>query len=100
MPHTVLLAEPRGFCAGVVRAIDVLEQVLDREDGPVYAFHEIVHNRSVVDSFRARGAIFIDEIDEVPEGSRIVFSPTASRRPSSRLQSGVSCASSTPHVRS
>ncbi len=74
MPHTVLLAEPRGFCAGVVRAIDVLEQVLDREDGPVYAFHEIVHNRSVVDSFRARGAIFIDEIDEVPEGSRIVFS--------------------------
>ncbi len=74
MPNTVLLAAPRGFCAGVVRAIDVLEQVLDREDGPVYAFHEIVHNRSVVDSFRARGAIFVDEIDEVPEGSRIVFS--------------------------
>lgn len=74
MPHTVLLAEPRGFCAGVVRAIDVLDQVLDHEDEPVYAFHEIVHNRSVVDNFRERGAIFVDDVEEVPEGSRIVFS--------------------------
>jgi len=74
MPHTLLLAEPRGFCAGVVRAIDVLDAVLDREPAPVYAFHEIVHNRHVVDGFRARGAIFIDNLDEVPEGSRIVFS--------------------------
>ena len=74
MPHTVLLAEPRGFCAGVVRAIDVLDQVLDQEEGPVYAFHEIVHNRSVVDGFRERGAVFVDEIAEVPRGSRIVFS--------------------------
>ena len=74
MPHTLLLAEPRGFCAGVVRAIDVLDAVLDREPPPVYAFHEIVHNRHVVDGFRARGAIFVDDIAEVPEGSRIVFS--------------------------
>ena len=74
MPHTLLLAEPRGFCAGVVRAIDVLDDVLDREDPPIYAFHEIVHNRHVVDSFRARGAVFVDTIAEVPEGSRIVFS--------------------------
>ena len=74
MPHTVLLAEPRGFCAGVVRAIDVLDQVLDQEEGPVYAFHEIVHNRSVVDGFRERGAVFVDEIAEVPRGARIVFS--------------------------
>lgn len=74
MPHTVLLAEPRGFCAGVVRAIDVLDQVLDHEEGPVYAFHEIVHNRSVVDNFRERGAIFVDDVEEVPEGARIVFS--------------------------
>lgn len=74
MPHTILLAEPRGFCAGVVRAIDVLDQVLDQEDGPVYAFHEIVHNRYVVDGFRQRGAIFVDQISEVPSGSRIVFS--------------------------
>ena len=74
MPHTLLLAEPRGFCAGVVRAIDILDKVLDREPPPVYAFHEIVHNRHVVDGFQARGAIFIDDIAEVPEGSRIVFS--------------------------
>ena len=74
MPHTLLLAEPRGFCAGVVRAIDVLDSVLDREPPPIYAFHEIVHNRHVVDGFRARGAIFVDDVTEVPEGSRIVFS--------------------------
>jgi 4-hydroxy-3-methylbut-2-enyl diphosphate reductase len=74
MPHTLLLAEPRGFCAGVVRAIDVLDAVLDREPPPVYAFHEIVHNRHVVQGFRERGAIFVDRLDEVPEGGRIVFS--------------------------
>jgi 4-hydroxy-3-methylbut-2-en-1-yl diphosphate reductase len=74
MPHTILLAEPRGFCAGVVRAIDVLDQVLDQEAGPVYVFHEIVHNRYVVDSFRERGAVFVDFLHEVPEGGRIVFS--------------------------
>jgi len=74
MPHTLLLAEPRGFCAGVVRAIDVLDEVLDREEPPIYAFHEIVHNRHVVDGFRERGAVFVETIAEVPEGSRIVFS--------------------------
>ncbi|MGE3961181.1 MAG: 4-hydroxy-3-methylbut-2-enyl diphosphate reductase [Dehalococcoidia bacterium] len=74
MPHTVLMAEPRGFCAGVVRAIDVLDQILDREEGPVYAFHEIVHNRYVVDRFRERGAVFVDTIAEIPQGSRVVFS--------------------------
>jgi 4-hydroxy-3-methylbut-2-enyl diphosphate reductase len=74
MPHTLLLAEPRGYCAGVVRAIDVLDRVLASEPAPVYAFHEIVHNRHVVDGFRERGAVFVDSLDEVPEGSRIVFS--------------------------
>ena len=74
MPHTLLLAEPRGFCAGVVRAIDVLNDVLDREPPPVYAFHEIVHNRHVVEGFRQRGAVFVNSLDEVPEGARIVFS--------------------------
>jgi len=74
MPHTILLAEPRGFCAGVVRAIDVLDQVLDRDPGPVYVFHEIVHNRYVVDGFRQRGAVFVDYVHEVPAGGRIVFS--------------------------
>ena len=74
MPHTLLLAEPRGFCAGVVRAIDVLDRVLDTEPPPVYAFHEIVHNRYVVDRFRERGAVFVDALDEVPEGARVIFS--------------------------
>ncbi|MCK9485919.1 MAG: 4-hydroxy-3-methylbut-2-enyl diphosphate reductase [Dehalococcoidia bacterium] len=74
MPHTILLAAPRGFCAGVVRAIDVLDRILDTEDGPVYAFHEIVHNRFVVDGFRDRGAIFVDSVADIPEGSRVVFS--------------------------
>ncbi len=74
LPHTLLLAEPRGFCAGVVRAIDILDAVLEREPAPVYAFHEIVHNRHVVEDFRARGAIFVDDVADVPEGARIVFS--------------------------
>ena len=74
MPHTLLLAEPRGFCAGVVRAIDVLNRVLDAEPPPIYVFHEIVHNRYVVDRFRERGAIFVDSLDQVPEGGRLVFS--------------------------
>ena len=74
MPHTLLLAEPRGFCAGVVRAIDILDQLLEEADGEVYVFHEIVHNRYVVESFQARGAVFVDEISEVPDGSCLVFS--------------------------
>ena len=74
MPHTLLLAAPRGFCAGVVRAVDALDMVLERESPPIYAFHEIVHNRHIVESFEARGVVFIDDIAEAPEGSRIVFS--------------------------
>ena len=74
MPHTLLLAEPRGFCAGVVRAIDVLDRMLEIETPPVYAFHEIVHNRYVVEQFEERGAVFVNAIDEIPEGSRVVFS--------------------------
>lgn len=74
MPHTLLLAEPRGFCAGVVRAIDVLDALLDRETGPVYAFHEIVHNGHVVRGFEERGTIFVRDVSEVPAGACIVFS--------------------------
>lgn len=74
MPHTLLLAEPRGFCAGVVRAIDVLNAVVEREPPPIYAFHEIVHNRHVVAGFRERGVIFVDSLGEVPQGARVVFS--------------------------
>jgi len=68
------LAEPRGFCAGVVRAIDALDRLLNQVQEPVYVFHEIVHNRYVVDGFRARGAVFIDNISEAPDGALVVFS--------------------------
>jgi 4-hydroxy-3-methylbut-2-enyl diphosphate reductase len=64
--RTLLLAEPRGFCAGVVRAIDALDRLLNQVDEPVYVFHEIVHNRYIVDGFRSRGAVFIDDISEAP----------------------------------
>ena len=74
MPHTVLLAEPRGFCAGVVRAIDALGHILDREPPPVYVFHEIVHNRYVVEGFERRGARFVDSLEGVPEDSLVVIS--------------------------
>src|SRR5215470_5336473 len=71
---TVLLPRPRGFCAGVIRAIDIVEIALDRLGAPVYVRKEIVHNRYVVDQLAARGAIFVDETDEVPEGALVVFS--------------------------
>lgn len=74
MPSTLLLAEPRGFCAGVVRAIDALDRLLNQVQEPVYVFHEIVHNRYVVDGFRSRGAVFIDDISEAPDGALVVFS--------------------------
>ena len=72
---TVLLAAPRGFCAGVVRAIDIVERALALYGGPVYVRHEIVHNKFVVDDLRAKGAIFVEELDEIPAGDRpVVFS--------------------------
>ena len=72
---TILLAAPRGFCAGVVRAIDIVERALALYGAPVYVRHEIVHNRFVVDDLRAKGAIFVDELDEIPPGNHpVVFS--------------------------
>jgi 4-hydroxy-3-methylbut-2-enyl diphosphate reductase len=71
---TVLLAAPRGFCAGVDRAIQIVELALQKYGKPVYVRHEIVHNRFVVDSLRAKGAIFVEELDEVPSGAHVVFS--------------------------
>ena len=65
----IILAQPRGFCAGVIRAIDTVDQALDRAGAPVYVRHEIVHNRHVVEKLRARGAVFVDELSEVPEGA-------------------------------
>ena len=70
----ILLANPRGFCAGVNMAIDVVEQVLKLRGAPVYVYHEIVHNRHVVDDFRARGVVFVDGVEEVPDGSVVVYS--------------------------
>jgi 4-hydroxy-3-methylbut-2-enyl diphosphate reductase len=70
----VLLAQPRGFCAGVVRAIDIVERALIKYGPPIYVRHEIVHNRHVVEDLRKRGAVFVDELDEVPEGAITVFS--------------------------
>jgi 4-hydroxy-3-methylbut-2-enyl diphosphate reductase len=70
----VLLANPRGFCAGVDRAIEIVEIALERFGKPVYVRHEIVHNRYVVDGLRAKGAIFIDDLAEVPRDARLIYS--------------------------
>ena len=74
-PLKVLLCAPRGFCAGVVRAIDVVEAALKRYGAPVYVRHEIVHNRYVVDALKAKGAVFVEELDEAPDGDApVIFS--------------------------
>ncbi len=73
-PLTLLIAAPRGFCAGVDRAIRIVELALQRYGPPVYVRHEIVHNKFVVDSLRAKGAVFVPELDQVPEGVPVVFS--------------------------
>jgi len=70
----VILAQPRGFCAGVERAIEIVERALEKYGPPIYVRHEIVHNRHVVESLRAKGARFVDEIDEVPPGAVTIFS--------------------------
>ncbi|MEI2417318.1 4-hydroxy-3-methylbut-2-enyl diphosphate reductase [Orrella sp. JC864] len=70
----LLLAQPRGFCAGVDRAIDIVERALELHGAPIYVRHEIVHNRYVVEDLRAKGAIFIDELDQAPAGAIVVFS--------------------------
>jgi 4-hydroxy-3-methylbut-2-enyl diphosphate reductase len=70
----VMLANPRGFCAGVERAIEIVERALELHGAPIYVRHEIVHNRSVVESLRAKGAVFVDELEQVPTGSIVIFS--------------------------
>jgi 4-hydroxy-3-methylbut-2-enyl diphosphate reductase len=73
-PLRVLIAAPRGFCAGVDRAIEIVERALERYGAPVYVRHEIVHNRYVVDGLKAKGAVFVEELDEVPAGVPVIFS--------------------------
>lgn len=70
----VVLAQPRGFCAGVERAIEIVERALKKYGPPIYVRHEIVHNRHVVENLRTRGAVFVDELDDVPPGAMTVFS--------------------------
>lgn len=74
LPLKLLIAAPRGFCAGVDRAIEIVERALMKYGAPVYVRHEIVHNRYVVDSLKAKGAIFVEELDEVPDDAPVVFS--------------------------
>src|SRR5690349_9147524 len=73
-PHEVLLAEPRGFCAGVDRAIEIVERALKKFGAPIYVRHEIVHNTYVVNDLKAKGAIFIEDLAEVPPGATLIFS--------------------------
>jgi len=70
----VILAKPRGFCAGVDRAIEIVERALELHGAPIYVRHEVVHNKYVVDDLRAKGAVFVDELDQIPAGSPVVFS--------------------------
>ncbi|MCA0978125.1 4-hydroxy-3-methylbut-2-enyl diphosphate reductase [Qipengyuania flava] len=74
LPLKLLIAAPRGFCAGVDRAIEIVERALEKYGRPVYVRHEIVHNRYVVDSLKAKGAIFVEELSEVPDDAPVVFS--------------------------
>ncbi|MBN9565368.1 MAG: 4-hydroxy-3-methylbut-2-enyl diphosphate reductase [Alphaproteobacteria bacterium] len=71
---TIILAEPRGFCAGVDRAIQIVEKAIEKFGRPIYVRHEIVHNRHVVEKLEALGAVFVEELDQVPENSRVIFS--------------------------
>ncbi|MBS7458899.1 4-hydroxy-3-methylbut-2-enyl diphosphate reductase [Coralloluteibacterium stylophorae] len=70
----VLLANPRGFCAGVDRAIEIVKRALENFGAPIYVRHEVVHNRFVVDDLKARGAVFVEELDEVPDGATVIYS--------------------------
>ena len=89
-PLRVILAQPRGFCAGVVRAIEIVERSLEKYDAPVYVRHEIVHNKHVVDGLKAKGARFVEELSEIPDNAVTIFSAhgVARRRWSRRRRRG------------
>ena len=96
----VYLANPRGFCAGVDRAIEIVEQALRLFGAPIYVRHEVVHNRFVVDDLRAKGAVFVDELDAVPDGATVIFSAHGvARAVRAEAESVAACGCSTPPVR-
>ena len=73
-PQEIVLAEPRGFCAGVDRAIEIVERAIEKFGAPIYVRHEVVHNKFVVDELRNKGAVFVEELEEIPTGSTVIFS--------------------------
>ena len=74
MNMKVILANPRGFCAGVDRAIEIVERALEKFGAPIYVRHQVVHNKFVVSTLIEKGAVFVEELDEVPRGSTVIFS--------------------------
>src|SRR4051794_6371431 len=99
-PEKLYLAAPRGYCAGVDRAVQTVERALDLYGAPVYVRKEIVHNKHVVEQLRARGAIFVEEETEVPQARPSCTPPTASRRACTPTRTRSATARSTPRARS
>jgi hypothetical protein len=100
VPTKVLLAAPRGYCAGVERAVEAVERALETHGRPVYVRKQIVHNAHVVRDLEAKGAVFVEEETEVPEGAVVVLSRTASRRRSTRTPNAGGSPSWTRRARS
>jgi len=96
----VLLANPRGFCAGVERAIGIVEQALAVHGAPIYVRHEVVHNKYVVEDLRAKGAVFVEELAEVPSGSTVIFSAHGVSKAVAPKRRRATCACSTRPARS
>ncbi len=95
----VYLAQPRGFCAGVVRAIEIVERALEKYGPPVYVRHEIVHNKYVVESLKNKGAIFVEDLSEVPPLAVTVFSAHGVARSVEEEAAAAACRCSTPPAR-
>ncbi len=96
----IILANPRGFCAGVNMAIECLERALDFFGPPLYVYHEIVHNKFVVDKFRKSGTVFVESLDEVPPGSPLLYSAHGVSPRSATRPADASLSPSTPPARS